>query len=174
MLVCMTPIATAAPSDVESISCAEYSSQTLSGRVSTIRDLLEARPGHRYGSKPTTVVRKVDAGCRVAKKRNADDTVRVAKIVDELNRGSSPSNSPSDSSPADAPSGGPDTRCSVWLKMKRPEQAALLQQHLVQPRSKFDGRFNTAAALVDGECNTLGGSATVAQAYAAVMRKYDK
>lgn len=170
MLVCMAPIATAAPSDVENISCAEYSSQTLSGRVSTIKDLLEARPGHRYGSKPTTVVRKVDAGCRVAKKRNAGDTVRVAKIVDELNRGSSPSNS----SPADEPSSGPGTKCSVWLKMKRPEQAALLQQHLVQPGSKFDGRFNTAAALVDGECNTLGGSATVAQAYAAVMRKYDK
>ncbi|WP_406274208.1 hypothetical protein OH799_00705 [Nocardia sp. NBC_00881] len=177
MLVCAAP-ATAAPSDVESISCAEYSSQKLSDRVSTIKDLLEARPGHKYGSKPTTVVRKVDAGCKVARKRNAGDTVRVAKLVDELNRGNSSSDRSSStdpSSPSDtSASGDANTKCSVWLKMKRPEQAALLQQHLVRPGSKFDGRFNTAAALVDGECNKLGAGATVAQAYDAVMKKHDR
>ncbi|WP_327115829.1 hypothetical protein OHB12_02740 [Nocardia sp. NBC_01730] len=176
MLVYTAP-ATAAPSAVESISCAEYSSQKLSDRVSTIKDLLAERPGHKYGAKPTTVVRKVDAGCKVAKKRNAGDTVRVAKLVDELNRGNSSTDRPpsSDSSPSDtSASGDASTKCSVWLKMKRPEQAALLQQHLVQPGSKFDGRFNTAAALVDGECNKLGAGATVAQAYDAVMKKYDR
>lgn len=85
-LVCAAPAAMAAPSDLESGTCQNWSVLDTNMKEIVVKALLTSRPNHRYADQPATVVREVDKGCEVAEKRGAADTVTPAKIIDELNR----------------------------------------------------------------------------------------
>ncbi|NUS43068.1 MAG: hypothetical protein HOQ24_05195 [Mycobacteriaceae bacterium] len=156
-----TPAAFAVPGGAESVTCSEYSGLKIGARRLMIDDLLKARPSHSMVSLPATLTSKVDSQCRDT---GAPTSTRIARIVDSLDtRGTAPDRS----SPV---SYSGSTSCATFVRMPRSQQSDLMKR-LVRPGSHFDTRFNTAAALVEGECRKSTGS-TVGVALAAVERKY--